>query len=124
MPGAVRPLHRTGWPASTCCETSEPRGGTSRIFSQPIAMTRSYSPAATAIAAFCTAATDDAPPMCTVALYATDGMPRFAASSSLEVYPGGGMMPSTSPGSSPASAIASVAACSINSTGNAPAPRM
>ncbi len=34
---------------------------------------------------FCTAATDDAPPMCTVALYATDGIPRFAASSSTVV---------------------------------------
>ena len=35
---------------------------------------------ATAIAAFWTAATDDAPPMCTVAEYATDGIPRLAAS--------------------------------------------
>ena len=61
--------------------------------------------------------------MCTVALYATDGMPRFAASSSTVVYPGGGTMPSMSVTVSPASATASWATRSIISTGSSSAPR-
>ena len=38
-------------------------------------------------------------------------MPRLAASSSLVVYPGGGMMPSMSVAASPASAMAVSVAC-------------
>jgi hypothetical protein len=55
MPGAERPLASTGCPRLTACATSEPREGTSRIFSAPTASTRSYSPEAPASAALRTA---------------------------------------------------------------------
>ena len=55
MPGAVRPLASTGWPRFTACATSEPRDGTSRIFSAPTASATSYSPEAIASEALRTA---------------------------------------------------------------------
>ena len=81
------------------------------------------SPLFTASTACCNAATELAPPMWTVVANRSVSMPRLAASSSLEVKPGGGTMPSMSPTGSPASAIAVSAARSISSTGRCGDPR-
>jgi hypothetical protein len=61
--------------------------------------------------------------MCTVVAKRSVSIPRFAASSSLEVYPGGGTMPSMSATVRPASVIASSAARNISSTGRCGDPR-
>jgi len=61
--------------------------------------------------------------MWTVVARRSVSMPRLAASSSLVVYPGGGMMPSMSIAASPASAIAVSAAWRMSSTGVKGAPR-
>ena len=80
-------------------------------------------PFATASAAFCREATGLTPPMCTVTEYRRSSMPRLAASSSADVKPAGGMRPSTSAMSNPASATAVPAASSMSSTGVRSAPR-
>jgi hypothetical protein len=81
-------------------------------------MHTSTAPAApqdTAIAALRNAAVGDAPPISTDTVYATSGTPRWPASSSELMKPGGGMMPSMSAGRIPASLIASIAASRMSS---------
>ena len=61
--------------------------------------------------------------MWTVVAKRSVSMPRLAASSSLDVKPGGGTMPSIAPTCNPASAMAASAARSMSSTGRCGDPR-